>query len=113
MANDNFTQQALANDPTFRQRVKASMTRIAFQVLGESTGTTGHNTRTAYARAFLAAPDSVVASMAGWFVFRTNVINFTTSVGFNGQGGTVVTTAAADADLDSQINSDWNSLAGV
>lgn len=113
MANDNFTQQALAQDPTFRQRMKASMARIAWQVLGEAVGTTGHAVRASYARAFLANPDSVVNSLVGSFVFRTNVNGATTSVAFDGRGGTVVQSAAIDAALDSQLATDWDSLSGV
>lgn len=113
MANDNFTQQALANDATFRQRVKASMTRIAFQVLEESPGTTGHATRATFARSFLSNPDSVVNGVVGWFVFRTNVFAATTSLAFDGRGGSVVQNAASDAAMDSQFATDWSNLAGV
>lgn len=113
MAQDNFTQQALANDPTFRQRLKASLTRIAWQVLTESAATTGHATRTAYARAFLTNPDTVTASLAGSFVFRTNVFSTATSVGFDGRGGTVVQSAVTDAAMDSQLATDWDQLSGV
>lgn len=113
MANDSFTQQALASDPTFRQRLKASLSRIAWQVLAESTGTTGHATRASYARAFLANPDSVVNSLAGSFVFRTNVNSTTTSLAFDGRGSVVVQSAVTDAAMDSQLATDWDQLSGV
>ncbi len=113
MAQDAFTQQALAADPSFRQRLKASMSRIAWQVLTESAATNGHATRAAYARAFLANPDSVTASLAGSFVFRTNVLTPTTSVAFDGRGGTVVQNAVTDAAMDSQLATDWDQLSGV
>lgn len=113
MSNDSYTQQALANDPTFRQRLKASLTRIAFQVLEESAGTTGHATRASYARAVLASPDSAVSNLAGWFVFRTNVITPATTLAFDGRGGVLVQSAVTDAAMDSQLATDWSVVAGV
>lgn len=112
MANDNFTQQALANDPTFRQRLKASLSRIAWQVLGEGA-ITDHVTRKAYANQVLNNPDGVVNSLVGTFVFRTNVNSTTTSLAFDGRGGSVVQSAVTDAAMDSQLATDWSSLAGV
>lgn len=114
MANDAFTQQALANDPTFRQRVKASMTRIAFQVFGELASDPKHAARAGYARAFLANPDAVVNSVVGWLVFRTNIIGPTTLTTpvFDGRGGVVVQNPVTDAALDSQIFNDWDNMAG-
>lgn len=113
MANDNFTQQALANDPTFKQRLKASMSRVSQTILGESTGTTGHAARVAYARAFIANPEGVINSLVQYFVFSTNVFAATTSVTFDGRGGTVVQSLVTDSALDSQLTTDWNNLAGV
>ena len=113
MANDNFTQQALANDPTFKQRLKASLSRIAWQVLTESSGTDDHPTRKIYANQVLANPDGIVNSLAGSFVFRSNVFSTTTSLAFDGRGGSVVQSAVTDAAMDSQLATDWSQLAGV
>lgn len=113
MPNDNFTQQALANDPTFRQRLKASLSRIAWQVLTESGATQDHVTRKTYANQVLNNPDGVVNSLVGSFVFRTNVNGTTTSLAFDGRGGSVVQSAVTDAAMDSQLVTDWSSLAGV
>jgi hypothetical protein len=112
MANDNFTQAALANDLTFRRRLKGSLARVAFQVLTE-TGNPDHQARKAYALQVLANPDAAVANLVGIFVFRTNLFGATTSVQFDGVGGTQVVTAATDAALDSQLATDWNNLSGV
>lgn len=112
MANDNFTQQALANDPTFRQRLKASLIRIAWQVLGEGA-ITDHATRKVYATAVIANPDGVVNTLVGSFVFRTNVNATTTSLAFDGRGGVLVQSAVTDAAMDSQLATDWSALAGV
>jgi hypothetical protein len=113
MANDNFTQFALANDQTFRRRLKASLARIAFQILTESTGTANHAVRKAYALQVLTNPDQAVSNLAGIFVFRTNLFSTTTSVAFDGFGGTVVQSAVTDAAMDSQLATDWDSLSGV
>lgn len=112
MANDNFTQQALANDPTFRQRLKASLARITFQVLNEGL-ISDHAVRKAYALQVLGNPDAAVNNLVGIFVFRTNVIATTTSLAFDGRGGTVVQSAVTDAAMDSQLATDWSQLAGV
>ena len=112
MANDNFTQQALANDPTFRQRLKASLVRIAWQVLLEGA-VTDHGVRKTYANTVLNNPDAAVNALAGSFVFRTNVIGTTTSTAFDGRGGVLVQSAVTDAAMDSQLATDWSSLAGV
>lgn len=112
MANDNFTQAALANDPAFRRRLKGSLARIAFQVLTE-VGNPNHTARKAYALSVLANPDNAVSTLAGIFVFRTNLFTATTSVQFDGIGGVQVITAATDAALDSQLSTDWDNLSGV
>lgn len=113
MANDNFTQQALAADPTFRQRLKASLARIAFQILTEAGSTTNHAVRKAYALQVVANPDQATANLVGIFVFRTNPFASTTSVSFNGVGGTQVTSTVSDAAMDSQLATDWDVLSGV
>lgn len=112
MANDAYTQQALANDATFRRRLKSSGAKIAWQVLTEDPGTVGHQQRAVYARSVLANLDAWVATIAGSIVMRTNVFNFATSVSLV-QGVPVVVTASGDPDLDSQLASDWTNLAGA
>jgi len=113
MAQDNFTQQALANDPTFRQRLKASLSRVAWVVLAEPPATQDHTTRKTYANTVLNNPDGVVNSLVGSFVFRTNVFAAATTVAFDGRGGTLVQSAVTDAAMDSQLTTDWSNLAGV
>lgn len=113
MAQDNFTQQALANDPTFRQRLKASLVRIAWQVLTEAGATQDHGVRKTYANQVLSNPDAVVNSLIGSFVFRTNVFAAATTLAFDGRGGTLVLSAVTDAAMDSQLATDWSALSGV
>ncbi len=74
---------------------------------------TDHAVRKAYALQVLANPDAAVANLVGIFVFRTNPFGATTSVAFDGRGGTVVQSAVTDAAMDSQLATDWSQLAGV
>jgi len=113
MPNDTFTQQALANDPVFRVRFKASLARIAFQIMNEVGTTQNHTARRDFAAKVIANPDQYVTNLIGFFVHRTNPMGFTTTAGFDGRGGVIVQSAMADADIDSQLNTDWNNLSGV
>lgn len=110
--NDAYTQQALAADPRFRLRVKAALATIAWQVLNEDPGTVGHQQRAVYARQVLGALDQYTANLAPSLVMRTNVFNFATTVSLD-LGTPVVSTASGDADLQSQLDTDWNKLAGA
>lgn len=110
MANDAYTQQALAADPRFRQRVRAAIAKIAWQVLNEDSGTANHSTRAAYARQVIADVDGYANRVAPSLVMRTNLFSEDTSYDF--QVGAVVTTAT-DAEIESQIATDWSALAGV
>lgn len=112
MANDAYTQQALAADPRFRLRVKAALAVIAWQVLNEDPGTVGHQQRAVYARTVLGALDQAAANLVGSLVMRTNVFNFATSVSLD-LGTPAVSTASGDADLQSQLATDWTNLAGA
>lgn len=110
MANDSYTQQALANDPNFRTRVEAALAKIAFQVFGEDPGTPNHAARKAYAQQVIASIPAQAARIAPWLVMRTNVFAFTTSYDF---ARSAVVTASGDPDIESQLATDWNILAGV
>ena len=113
MANTARTQIALAAGAHFRSRVKAALAKIAWQVLDESTSTTNHADRAFYAHKVLDSLDGYAASLAGGLVMRTNVLAFTTSFDFDlGTVGEVIT-ASGDADIESQLSTDWSHLAGV
>lgn len=73
-------QQALANDPNFRARVKFNLENVIGQVLNESTGVAGHSTRANYARTIFASIDANVGLFAGWLVTRGNLLAANTSV---------------------------------
>lgn len=111
MANDAYSQQALAVDPHFQSRVSAALATVAWQVIEEDANTAFHEQREGYARTVVLPNLSGEATkIATWLVKRPNVNNFETSYDF--KAGAVVT-ASGDADLESQIASDWNVLAGV
>jgi len=112
--NDSFTQQALAADPFFRQRVRSAMSTVAWQIVDEDAATPNHAARIGYARQVVRSLDSEVSVMLPNFVFRPNVLNFATTHEFDfaTQVGQTVT-AAGDPDLMSQINTDWDDLAAA
>jgi hypothetical protein len=110
MPNDAHTQQRLATDQTFQGRVRAAIATVAFQVLEEDPGTPAHSQRVGYARGVIGNLTGAAQSAASWLVERPNLVGATTSYDF--PSGAVIT-AATDADLESQIMTDWNILAGV
>jgi hypothetical protein len=110
MANDAFTQQALAADPRFWKRLQNALTRVAWEVLEEAPSTLHHAERAAYAQLVNKNPGGTAQSIASSFVNRPNVFNFATSYDFQ-VGATV--TASGDADIENQLATDWNQLAGV
>jgi hypothetical protein len=110
MANSAHTQQALADDPRFQKRVSAALAKIAWEVLGESDATPNHAERAAYARQVINGINGTAAQIAPWLVMRTNLFAFETSYDF--AEGAVVT-ASGDADIESQLASDWSEMAGV
>ena len=110
MANDAFSQQALAADPHFQRRLQNALTQIAWEVLEEDPSTLYHAERVAYAQKVNSAPMSTAQQLAPSFVNRPNVFNFPTSYDFT-VGATV--TASGDPDIESQLMTDWNKLAGV
>jgi len=110
MANDAFTQQALANDRRFQQRLENALGKVAWEVLNEDSATAHHLERATFANRTLANLTQTGIQLAPSFVGRPNVFNFDTSYNFTVGG---VVTAAGDADLESQLHTDWNALAGV
>lgn len=122
MSNNAFTQQALASDPRFRLRLENALSKVAWEILEEDTATPHHTERVVYAQrvtnfntGVFSTPlglssNSMAIQLASAFVNRPNVFNFETSYDFT--VGAVVT-AANDTDIESQLHTDWNKLAGV
>lgn len=109
MPNDAFTQQALAADPIFRSmRVKNSLAAVAWEVLVEAPPPGNHAARATYARLVLSDLDGYTDQIVDSLVTRPNLMNVATSF----SGGSWIT-AATDADIKSQLSTDWNNLAGA
>ena len=109
-ANDAFSQQALAADRRFVLRLQNALARVAWQVLEEDPATLHHTERAQFAHLVNTNPAQYAQALAPSFVDRPNVMNFATSYDFQ-VGGTI--TAAGDADIESQLMTDWNNMAGV
>lgn len=110
MPNDGYSQQALAADSRFQARVRSSLASVAWQVLQEDPATAYHTERSKYALTVLQNLTGQATSVSGWVVERPNVINFETSYSF---AADAVVTAATDADLESQLMTDWNFMSGI
>jgi hypothetical protein len=110
MPNDAFTQQALAAEAQFHKRLQNGLTKVAWQVFEEDPSTLHHAERAAYANRVNNNQTQTAQQLAPSFVNRPNIINFATSYDFE-IGATV--TAAGDPDIESQLMTDWNTLAGV
>lgn len=110
MPNTARMQIALAAGAHFQSRIAAALTKIAWIVVNESSGTPNHAQRAAYAQRVLGNVGSYAAQVAAVIVERPNVLNFVTSWDWDISGPV---TTAADADLESQITTDWDRLSGV
>jgi hypothetical protein len=113
MANNSFSQQRLALDPTFHARVRSALATVAFQVIGENPATEHHDERKAYAQnVVLPNTANIAVQISPWLVNRTNLFAFPTSYDVTA-ANPAVETAAGDADIESQISTDWNVIAGI
>lgn len=110
MPNTSRTQMLLADSPHFQSRVKASLTTVASQVLNEDPSTEHHQARAAYANLVNTNLDIYARNVALVVSMRTNLLTPATTFDF--EIGAVVT-AATDAEIASQLATDWNMLAGV
>jgi hypothetical protein len=109
MANDSFTQQALAADLSFHGRVRSALSSVAFQVMNEDPTTPNHDQRVTYARQVINTLAFAAPQVSTWLVERPNLIGAETTYDF--QKGNVVS-AATDAAIQSQLMTDWDLLAG-
>jgi hypothetical protein len=110
MANSSFTQQALAANASFQTRVRNALATVAWQVLNEPASTPNNTARVVYARGVINNLQGTAVQIAPWLVDRPNLFQFETSFDF--PSGDVVT-ASGDADIESQLATDWDTLAGV
>ena len=111
MANNSASQQCLSEDVTFRRRVKDALSIVAWEVIEEPEETLFHKQREEYARRIVLTNLEAVASQTvPWLVNRININSFPTFYDFAARA---TVTAAGDPDIQSQIRSDWNIMAGV
>lgn len=110
MANTAYTQQALASNANFQTRVRNAISTVAWQVLNEPADTPNNKARVNYARSVIANLQMAAVTISPWLVDRPNLFGFETTYDF--PSGNVVT-ASGDADIESQIATDWDVLAGT
>jgi len=114
MPNDSYTQQTLASDQFFRRRVRSAMSSVAWQMQNEDPGTANHESRAKYAQQVIRQLDSEVSTVLPTLVMRPNVFNFDTTYEFDFQTGVGQTVSATgDADIMSQLATDWDDLAAA
>lgn len=113
MAIDQSTKQmALTRDlgpGGFMERVTALMAFVANSILSEAAGTPYHQGRALYAQRVLANP--LAAAQAGGPLICMG-INIATKTTYDEATKTSVCTAS-DLEVQSQIQTDWNGLAGL
>lgn len=113
MAVDVTTQQmALTRDTGpggFMERVQATLAQVATDVLSESGGTPYHQPRAFYAQRVVQSPQQAATQAAPQVVMGVNVVQATT---YDPDTKTSKCTIA-DLDLQSQIMTLWNAIAGI
>ena len=95
MAN-YVSQDNLAHDSQFLQRVRVAMVTAAVQVQAEVNTTDNHTNRSNYAKLVLNAPDAYVQQFANAVVSNA-----------------AITTASIDSDIAFTVNSIFNAMAGT
>src|SRR5436190_4710755 len=114
MPNDAYTQSALADDQKFRSRVRASLSSVAWQIQVEDAQTSNHANRDEYAKQVLRQLDTEVIIILPSFVMRPNVFNFATTFTYDFKTRIgFVESATGDADLQSQLMTDWDLMAAA
>lgn len=113
MAVDTTTaQMALTRDlgpGGFMERVTAVMAYVANSVLVESAGTAYHQGRALYAQRVLTNPLAAAQAGGPLIVMGVNISSKTTY----DEATKTSTCTAADIEIQSQIQTDWNGLAGL
>ena len=112
MAETSVQQMALTRDTGpggFMERVTAMMARVAGVVLQESGNTPYHQSRAFYAQQVVKQPQQAAAMAGPQVVMGVNIIASTTY----DEPNKTSTCTAADIDLESQITTLWNALAGI
>jgi hypothetical protein len=94
----------IAYQPDFQNRVAIAMNSAAVSIYNESNTVTGHTARAAFANKVLTGNYNLLASCLGVLVNST----------IQGEAsGTTVGNNIPDTDIQFQVNSIWNALAGA
>lgn len=112
MAETSIQQMALTRDTGpggFMERVTAMLAMVSNVVLGEAGTTPYHQGRAFYAQKVVERPQQMATQAGPQVVMGVNVIATTT---YDEETKTATCTIA-DIDLQSQIQTLWNSLAGL
>src|SRR5262245_29216462 len=105
-------QMALTRDAGpggFMERVQATMAQVTNTILSEPAATAYHQGRAAYAQRVVANPVQAAQQAGPQVVMGVNVINTTVY----DEATKTSTCSIADIDLESQILTLWNALAGL
>ena len=102
-------QMALTRNVEFMERVQAMLARVSSVILSESGATPYHPSRASYAQRVVQSPQMAAGQAGPQVVMGVNVVAATT---YN-EETKVATNNMADIDLESQITSLWNALAGI
>src|SRR6476619_3118228 len=112
MADQSTAQMALTRDTGpggFMERVTAILAYTAESVLTESAGTAYHSGRALYAQRIMQNPAQAATQGGPLIVMGINIASKTV---YDPATKTSVCTAA-DLEIQSQIMTDWNALAGL
>ena len=102
-------QMALIRNTEFMERVQAMLARVSGVVLSEAGITPYHQSRAQYAQRVVNSPQMAANQAGPQVVMGVNVVAATTY----DEVTKTSTNKMADIDLESQITSLWNALAGI
>lgn len=108
-AEVSVQQMALTRNLEFMERVQAMLARTSGEILSEPGNTPYHAYRAQYAQSVIRAPQMMAQQAGPVVVMGVNVIAATT---YDEQTKTSSCTIL-DLDLQSQIMTLWNALAGI
>jgi hypothetical protein len=112
MAETSVQQMALTRDNQpggFMERVQAMLAFSCSTVFSEPSSTAYHSSRALYAQRVVGNPRQAAELAGPQIVMGVNVVNATTYDEVNKTSSCSI----ADIDLQSQILTLWNSLAGI
>lgn len=112
MAESSVQQMALTRDTGpggFMERAQAMLAMVCGTVLGEPGTTPYHSQRAYYAQQVVRSPQQAATQAGPQIAMGVNVVAATTY----DEATKTATCTIADIDLQSQIMTLWNALAGI